>query len=197
MELEEMKMLWGEMSAAIEKQKKSTDTLIIKMTQVNYRHRISKIAVPEKISAVVCAAIIIFIIVNFQKLGTWYLQLFAVLTVVILGALSFLSLRAIHKMSSINISANNYKQTLAEYSKGRLQFMFVQKLSFYLTAILLVVSLPVMVQLIAEKNPFKVTRLWMFYAVSFPFFTIFARWVYKYYSKTTRQIEGLLKDLEE
>ena len=33
MELEEMKTLWGEMSMEIEKQKKLTDSLIIKMTQ--------------------------------------------------------------------------------------------------------------------------------------------------------------------
>ena len=69
MELEEMKARWTEMSATIEKQKQITDTLIIKMTQVNYRNRLSKILIPELAGTLVSFAYCIYIIINFHKLN--------------------------------------------------------------------------------------------------------------------------------
>ena len=196
MELEEMKILWDEMSIEVTKQKKLTHSLIIQMTAVNYKSRLDKIFIPEAISSVLCVAIDLFIVINFQKLGGWYLQLCAVATIFILSALSFLSLRAIKKMRAIDIAGNNYRQTLEAWSKGKLQFMFVQKLSFYLTAVLILVTLPVMSKLVAAVDMFKTSKLWLWYAVIFSFYIIAAQWVYKYYSKTTVRMESLLKELE-
>src|SRR5450432_1999534 len=126
MELEEMKTLWGEMSIEIEKQKKLTDALIIKMTQADYRNKISKILIPEAIGALVCFAGVLYILINFQKLNTWYLSVCGVISVLILLLLPILSIKAIYNIRTINISGNNYKQSLLEYSKSKIQFVFVQ-----------------------------------------------------------------------
>jgi hypothetical protein len=197
MELEKMKTLWQEMSVEIEKQKKLTDSLIIKMTQVNYRNKLSKILIPEAIGAFVCLAGLLFILINFQKLTTWYLIGCGIVSVLILFLLPVLSLRAIRKMRSVNILDNNYKQSLLEYSKGKIQFVFVQKLSFYLGAILLLTVLPVMGQLIDGIDIFIKTSLWLWYAIAFPFFYWFAKGVFKNYNKTSADAENILRELQE
>ncbi|MEO5684635.1 MAG: hypothetical protein ABIQ88_18480 [Chitinophagaceae bacterium] len=197
MELEEMKARWTEMSATIEKQKQITDTLIIKMTQVNYRNRLSKILIPELAGTLVSFAYCIYIIINFHKLTSWYMVVCAVIGLIILMVLPVMSLKAIYNMKSVNIAGSNYKQALLQYAKGKRQFIFVQKLSLYTGAILMLVLLPVMCQLLAGKDLFKMVKLWMWYAIAFPFFMIFAKWVYGYYMKTTRQMDSLLQELEE
>jgi hypothetical protein len=197
MELEEMKALWGEMSIEIEKQKKLTDSLIIRMTQADYRNKINKILIPEAISALVSFAAILFILINFQKLNTWYLLVCGLIAVLILSLLPILSIKAIYKIRSINILNNNYKQSLMEYSKGKMQFVFIQKLSFYMGAILMLVILPVMGKLISRMDFFKETSLWLSYAIAFPFFYWFAKWVFNCYIKSTVDAENILKELKD
>jgi len=196
MELEEMRTLWQEMSAEIEKQKKLTDSLIIKMTQSDHRKKLDAILIPEIAGSLVCLASALYILINLQKLNTWYLLVCGIACLLVLFLLPALSIKAVYKMRSVNISANNYKQSLQQYSKGRMQFVFAQKLSFYLGAILLVAVLPVMSMLIGSKDPFMTNRLWMCYVIMFPFFYLFSRWVFKKYIKTIRDAENILKELE-
>ena len=196
MELEEMKTLWTEMSVEMEKQKKLTDSLIIRMTRSDYRNKINKILLPEAAGTLVCFGMILFVLINFQKLHPWYLQVCGIAGVIILLAMPVLSIKAIFKMRSINISGNNFRQSLLEYSNGKMQFLYAQKAGIYLGAILAVVILPVMGQLIAGKDIFKTTGLWLGYAVAFPFFYWFARWGFKGYLNLTKDAENILKELE-
>ena len=196
MEFEEMKSLWEEMSGKIEQQKKIIDSVIIKMTKSDYKNKIMKIFIPELIGALVCFVAAIYILFSFQKLDRWYLNVCSVVSIVILILLPVLSFNAIHKIRSVNILDNNYKQSLLEYSKGKRQFVFIQKLSFYLGAVLLLAVLPVMGQLIAGKDLFIETRLWLWYAIGYPFFYGFSKWVFRKYAKTTVEAEEILKELE-
>jgi hypothetical protein len=196
MEFEEMKSLWGEMSGKIEQQKKITDSLIIKMTKSDYKNKIMKIFIPELIGALVCFVVAIYILFSFQKLDRWYLNVCGIVSILILILLPVLSFNAIHKIRSVNILDNNYKQSLLEYSKGKRQFVFIQKLSFYLGAVLLLAVLPVMGQLIAGKDLFIETRLWLWYAIGYLFFYGFSKWVFRKYVKTTAEAEEILKELE-
>lgn len=196
MELEEMKSLWEEMSGKFEQQKKMTDSLIIKMTKSDYKNKIMKIFVPELMGALVCFAAALYILISFQKLDNWYLIVCGIVTVLILILLPILSFNAIHKIRSINILNNNYKQSLQEYSKGKQQFVFIQKLSFYLGAVLLLTCLPVMGRLIGGKDLFIETHLWLWYAIAYPFFYGFSKWVFRKYAKATVEAEEILKELE-
>ena len=191
-----MKTLWEEMSIKLEKQKKMTDTLIIQMTRQNYRNKIRKILVPETIGALGCIAQIVFILINFRELDTWYLSACGIIAAVVLFLLPLLSLQSIRALRSVNISQKDFQQSLLDYSKRKKQFVWIQKINFYLGGILLVVILPVMGQLIGGKDIFKVTRLWWVYAVTFIFFYVFARWVYKCYITTAEDAEVILKELE-
>ncbi len=196
MELEEMKTLWGRMSAEIEKQKTITDALVIKMTKAGYRDKINKIWMPELISALGCMAIIMFVLINLQQLNTWYLLVCGIATVAILLVLPILSMKAIYALRSINISKNNYKQSLQEYSKGKMQLVLVQKLGFFLIALLILVMLPVTTKLIAGKNFFMVTRFWFWYLIEFLFFYPTFKWVSGKYIKIVTDAENILKELE-
>src|SRR5258705_13107893 len=196
MEIEEMKILWEEMSLEIEKKNKLTDRMIIKMIQSDYRNKLQNILIPEVIGAFVCLVESLFILVNLQKLNTWYLLACGIVSVLILFLLPIMSLRAIRKIKSINIPDNNYKQSLLEYSRGKLQFVFVQKLSFCLGAVLMLSIIPVMGKLISGTDFFKTTSLWYWYAIGFPFFYFFASWVFKRYRKTVSLAENILKELD-
>jgi hypothetical protein len=196
MEFEEMKSLWGEMSEKIELQKKLTDSLIIRMTKSEYKNIIVKIFIPELIGAIICFIAVLYILLSIQKLDRWYLMAFGITTILILILLPILSFLAIHKIRSVNIPDNNYKQSLLKYSKGKQQFVFIQKLSVCLGAVLLLTVLPVMGQLIAGKDLFIESRLWLWYIVGYPFFYGFSKWVFRKYAKTTAEAESILKELE-
>jgi putative effector of murein hydrolase LrgA (UPF0299 family) len=74
--------------------------------------------------------------------------------------------------------------------------VFAQKVNYLLGAVLMLTILPVTVALIDGKDVFKENWLWFFYAVSFPFYYGFARWVFKKYIKMVADAENMLKELE-
>jgi len=197
MDLEEMKNTWGEMSTEIDKQKKLTDKLIMMMTKEKYNKTLRRISIPETIGTVICYITVLLILFNFEKLDTWYLQLSGLLSVAILIVLPILSLRSIKKMNTVNISKNNIKQTLIDFNKGKQQFKNVQKLGFYMSFIILIVSLPVAGKLMRNKDLFLEDTIWMWYI---PFGVIglflFAKWVFKYYMSSTSEAENILKELD-
>jgi hypothetical protein len=196
MELEQMKIRWKEMSLQLEKQKKLTDTLVVKMMRKDYESKINKILIPELAGDLVCVAGLLYLLLNLERLDTWYLLACGIISAMILVALPLLSLDSIRGLKSVNIAENNCKQTLEQYSRRKIRFVFVQKMSFYLGAILLVTFLPAMGRLMGKKDPFVATRLWMLYALLFPFFLFFSRWVFRSYMKAIRAAESIIKDLE-
>lgn len=196
MELEEMKALWTEMSAALEKQKKMTDSFILQMTRRRYQDKISKIWIPEVIGSAGCFITMLYILANFQKLSPWYIMMCGIMAMITLFLLCFLSLKAIRGIRSVNISKVNYKESLLEYSKASTQFIFVQKLNFYLATVLMLVILPVMVMLMGGKDIFKIGYLWIFYTVAWLFFYPFSKWLFKSYSNMMAQAEEILKEIE-
>lgn len=192
-----MKRTWGEMSNEIDKQKKLTDKLIIIMTQQKYNNVLRGISIPETIGAVICFATVLFVAFNFNKLDTWYLQLSGLLSLIILIVLPVLSLRSIQKMNAINISKNNLKQTIIDFNKAKQQFNTVQKTGFYMSFIILIISLPVASKLLSNKDLFLEEKVWLWYIpFGFLFLYLFAKMVYKYYKKSTTNAENLLKELD-
>jgi transcription antitermination factor NusG len=196
MELDEMKTQWQAMSVEIEKQKKLTDAIIIKMTQLNYKNKINKILLPEASASVICMAALCYLLVNLRHLTTWYLLVCGLIAVVVLFVTPILSISTILKMAAIDVSANDYKQTLAAWSKRKIQFVNGQKLSICLASLIMVVLPPVAFKLIAGMDLFKTGNLWYWYAICFPLFYWGANWVYKYYVKTVGDAENILKELE-
>jgi len=137
------------------------------------------------------------ILINFKKLGAWYLEVCAIAAIVVLFSLCILSLRAICALGSVHISKDSYKESLRAYSKSKIQFVFIQKLSFYLSPLLMLAILPVAVKLFGGKDLFVVTRLWVWYGAAFVLYYPIARWVFRHYIKIVTDAEAILKELEE
>ena len=197
MELEKLRSEWQEMSKEIEKQKILTDKLIIDMTQKKYKNKLKLISIPESIGTVICFAASLYIFINFSKLDNWHLQLSGVFTALFCVVLPILSMRSIFDMQKINMSTSNYKQSLERFAKNKKQFVLIQKASFYLSFILVIVSLPVAAKLMNGKDLFLESKAWLWYIpFGFLFLYLFSKWVFKHYKKTTQFAEELLKDLE-
>ena len=197
MELEKLRSEWQEMSKEIEKQKILTDKLIIDMTQKKYKNKLKLISIPESIGTVICFAAALYIFINFSKLDNWHLQLSGVFTALFCIVLPILSMRSIFGMQKINMSTSNYKQSLERFAKNKKQFVLIQKASFYLSFILVIVSLPVAAKLMNGKDLFLESKAWLWYIpFGFLFLYLFSKWVFKHYKKTTQFAEELLKDLE-
>ena len=65
MELEEMKSIWEDMSQKVDQQKVLTNQLILDMTKERYENNIRRISVPETLSALICFAVVFYLISNF------------------------------------------------------------------------------------------------------------------------------------
>ncbi|AXT49782.1 hypothetical protein D1818_02710 [Aquimarina sp. BL5] len=200
MELEEMKEVWSEISGQLEKQKKLTDKMIIMMTQEQYRKKWNKIAYPEILGTIICFGMALLIFFNISKLETWYNLLFGISSAIILLVLPILSLRSINKMSGINFYKNSYKDTLIKYTKNKKQFQSLQKISYYLSFLLIFLILPVTSKIMDGKDLFtSINNIWpliIFIPIGITFFVFFTKWVKKCYSNNINEAENILKDLQ-
>jgi hypothetical protein len=198
MELEEMKSLWEDMSQKVDQQKVLTDQLIMDMTKERFNTKMRSISVPESISALICFAAIIYIISNFKSLDEWYLQLTGIFTIISCLVLPVLSLKSIQKMKSVHISKSTFKQTVEAYAKGKSKFMQIQKISFYISFLVLVALVIVFGKIMKGIDVFGMTeKLNWLVPSGIGVLFIFSQWVIKKYKKATDLANTILKELED
>ncbi len=197
MELEELQSVWSDMSDQLEKQKKLTHKIIMEMTQEKYRNKFQKFLNYEGLGAIVCLGAAIFMLLNFQKLDTWYFILLGGFTLVFLIGLPVLVLRALYKIKNINILEGNYKDTLVNYARTRNQLLFAQRLGINFSYIFAVISIPLAGKLFNDKDVFLESTTWLWYVpVLLVMLFFFSRWGYKCYVGATDNAEALIKDLQ-
>ncbi len=199
MELEELQATWSEMSQELEKQKKLTNEIILKMTQDRYRKKFSKLRNFETIGAIICYMIAMLVLFKFGKLDTWYLQLCGVLTIGFLIILPTLVLKSLKKIQNLDILNGSYKKNLVIYIKEKNKLLKIQQMGIYLSYLLLFILVPVSTKIISNKNifltsfkPLQVIAL----VVALIFMFFFTRWGYKSYKKITNSAEDILRDLD-
>lgn len=197
MELEELRNDWQRMSKELEKQQLLTDKIIIDMTQEKYNKKLKSISIPETFGAVICIICAMYLILNFNKLDTWYLAVCGVLSVVYLIVLPIKSIRSIRNMQHVIIGSKTIEQTLHDFAKSKRQFWLVQRVGFYLNFIFIVTVLPVMGKILNNKDLFLENKFWYFYI---PFMVVFlvviSKIGLKHYKKATNSAENLLKELD-
>ena len=199
MQLEEMKSLWDEMSLKIDSQQKLTNKLIMEMTQQKFRNRFSTLSLYETSGAVICFLAATFILLNLDKMNTWYLMLCGILSLLILIILPILSLRALYGLKKLNLGKNNYKETLMEFSKRKKNVMLIQQFSVGISIVFMWMVAPVFSMIVNGKDFFMQehsTGLLLFYAASTIGVIFFARWGYGCYKRITASAEKDLKELE-
>ncbi len=199
MQLEEMKNLWDEMSLKIDSQQKLTNKLIMEMTQQKFRKRFSTLSLYETSGAVICFLAATFILLNLDKMNTWYLMLCGILSLLILIIFPILSLRALYGLKKLNLGKNNYKETLMEFSKRKKNVMLIQQFSVGISIVFMWMVAPVFSMIVNGKDFFMQehsTGLLLFYAASTIGVIFFARWGYGCYKRITASAEKDLKELE-
>ena len=198
MELDEMKVLWNEMSTEVEKQKTLTSKLILEMTEQKFNNKLRKISIPESIGAVICFLMALFVLVNFNKLDTWYFLVSGVFTVAYLVLIPLFVLKSISDMKGVNISENNYKQTIQDFAKSKKRFFLLQQLSQLLGVILIITSMLLSAKILNDKDLFVVGGKALIWAVPLLviFLYFFSRWGIKCYRNATMQAEDLLIELD-
>ena len=199
MQLEEMKNLWDEMSLKIDSQQQLTNKLIMEMTQQKFRNSFSTLSLYETSGAVICFIAATFILLNLDKMDTWYLMLCGIFSLIILIILPVLSLRAINGLKKLNLSKNSYKETLIEFSKRKKNMMLIQQFSVGISIILMWMVAPVFSKIVNGKDFFMQehsTGLLLFYAATTIGVIFFARWGYGCYKRITASAEKDLKELE-
>lgn len=199
MELEEMKLLWVNMSKSLDQQKILTDKLIIDMTKERYNNRFSKLQIYESIGAVVCFIFAVFIAVNLTKLNTWYLMMFGIATILLLLLLPVITLRKIHNLKSLNIQESNYKELLIKFQRSKNELLITQKINIFLSYIFVVVLLPVSSKILADKDIFEmqnINKLLICIPIMVIFLFFLSRWGYRCYKSITDSAENILKDID-
>ncbi|MFS4491874.1 hypothetical protein [Maribacter sp. 2308TA10-17] len=199
MEIEEMQALWSEMSDQLEHQKKLTDKIIIDMTQERYSNKFRTLSNYEKVGAVICVGIGLYILVNFGKLDTWYLQACGVFTLAVLFILPVLVLNALKKIRNLNITNKNYKETLLNYEQAKQNLLKLQKTGIFLSFILMFAVSGVFAKVWSNKDFFMIERnFWANFSIVFAvlFAVACSYWGYRAYNRVTSSAENILKELE-
>ncbi len=199
MDLEEIKEVWAEMSDQLEQQKKLTNEIILKMTQQNYTNKFQKVTNYESVGAIFCFLIAMYILLNFGKLDTWYLQLCGGITLAFLLIMPLLVLRALTQIKKLSITENNYKETIVAFEKAKTHLLMIQQFSIYLSFILFFTTIPVASKLISNEDFFimeKENWLYGFIAIVLVFVFFFSRWGYRCYKRITNSAENVLRELE-
>jgi len=198
MNLEDMQNVWSEMTKKIEKQEHLTNQLIMEMTQQKFKNKIGIINKYESGGAIICFIAALFIILNLDKLDTWYLMASGIFVVAYLVIIPMLVLRSIINMQQLDIAGNNYRQSLIDFTKRRKHFLLMQRIALFLNIILVMIILPVFSKIAKGKDLFlDGGNIWYWYLPLMLVFLIpFSRWGYKSYKKMTASAEILLEELE-
>ncbi|PCJ97107.1 MAG: hypothetical protein COA50_05570 [Flavobacteriaceae bacterium] len=200
MDLAEIQTIWSEMSVELEKQKKLTNEIILKMTQQEYRDNMNKIKYPEIFGGVICLAAVLLMLFHFRELDTWPLRICGIICLLILTILPIYSIKAIKQMDSVTILKSNYKQALTEFAKGKKQFLVAQKLSVYLGFLLLAAATVVFSKLMGGENILSMEKI-KSVLVALPFgllfFIVFTRLVTKHSKAKLNSLTQMLEKLEE
>jgi len=199
MEIEELQATWTQMSEELEKQKKLTKEIILKMTHQDYKGRLNKIAIPEKISTVftyVVAAILLF---RFYELDTLPLRICGIITLIILIVLPYFSLKYLNGMRNLNVSELNYKESIVAYEKSKQRYQRFMKFTVYVGFFLMLIIIPVTSKIFNGDDIFSEAQgnfwLW-FLPLGMVFYYLFTRKIIGFYNSNIKKAGVILEDLE-
>ncbi|PKB44472.1 hypothetical protein AX016_2691 [Cellulophaga sp. RHA19] len=199
MNIEDMQNVWEKMGQDLEHQKKLTNTLILKMTQERFTNKFSKLATYETLGALICFIAAFVIVLNFNKLDTWYLILCGILLTTYFVALPAFVLKSLYAIKAIKIDVASFASTLKKYVKAKNKLMLAQQLGIYLNFAALLLVIPVFSKLFKDKDVFVTTNaIWYWLLPILITLMIFvSKWGYNCYKKITNSAETLLKELED
>lgn len=198
MELEEMKSLWNDMSARVEKLEIVNKQNIMKMTEQKYRNTFSKMMKIELVGFAICLIFGVGVLFNLDKMNTWYLLICGIVALVCYLIIPSIAILNIKRMNSLKIAVSNQKTLLTEFAKRKKRLLFLQRYSGVYALITMFVTLPV-ISMISNNEDFFLKEhspwLWVFVGLLTIGVLLFSRYGYSWYKKTTASAEATLMEL--
>lgn len=199
MEIEELQATWTQMSEELEKQKKLTKEIILKMTHQDYKNRLNKIAIPEKISAVFTYLVAAILLFRFYELDTVPLRICGVITLCILIVLPYFSLKYLNAMQNLDVSVLNYKESIVAYEKSKQRYQRFMKFTVYAGFVLMLIIIPVVSKIFDGDDIFSESQGYFWYwflPLGMVFYYLFTRKIIGCYNSNIKKAGVILEDLE-
>ena len=198
MELEEMKSLWNDMSARVEKIEIVNQQNIIKMTEQKYRNTFSFMFNAELIGALISFLFGAVIIYNFGTFNTWYLQLCGFVGLLMYVLIPVIVVVNIKNLKQLDLATNNQKNLFAEFTKRKKRLLFIQQFSGTYVVLTMFVTMPISAMIFNGKDFFLKEHspyLWLFLAAAAIVMLFIARRGNACYKKATASAEATLMEL--
>ncbi|NAS32379.1 hypothetical protein GTQ40_15450 [Flavobacteriaceae bacterium R38] len=195
MELEEMQAVWSEMSDQLEKQKKLTNEIILKMTQQQYKKKINKIVYSELIGFIICLISAIYILINFHKLDHWFTISCGIITLALFIVGPIISFNWLKRMKKINVIDNNYKQTLTDFAKIQEKAFKYKNYSYVLGIGAMLITVPVFAKIMGGKDLEFDPGLLFDLFVGVIITSVFIYFITKFYGRTMKSAADTLAEL--
>ena len=199
MELEELQATWAQMSVELEKQKRLTNEIILKMTQRDYKDRLNKVAIPEKISTVFTFGVALLLLFKFHELDTLLLRICGVITLAMLIILPIISLRYLIHMHTIDIINRSYTEGIKAFAINKQRYQKFLKLTVYLGFVLMLIIIPVISKIFNGKDIFTESHsnFWMWFVpIGACFYYLFSKRVINCYSSNIKKAGDILEELK-
>ncbi|ERM80447.1 hypothetical protein P872_21800 [Rhodonellum psychrophilum GCM71 = DSM 17998] len=197
MELEEMKATWEALSQKVAQQEKLTHKMIENMTHQKYKSRLNKILYPEILGSIICFLGAIFMILNFQAIEGPIMQVFGILSILLLFGLPIISLASLSGLRKVNVSLMTYAEAIRNYSLQKIRFQKLQKLNVSMALLFLLIATPVFM----EMNGKDISNIPYFWKLIFPLGVIlflgFSVWVLKNYNSALKKAEDTLSEIQK
>jgi phosphatidylserine synthase len=197
MELDDLKNTWKDIDNQLKKQQNLNPKMIDQMTKTKYYSSLKKIAYSEIIGVIICLAGAAYVLVNFSKLNTTFLQgagIISILLLLTLSGVSLISLRQFNMKENVN---EPYAATLKVFAIKKIRFHKFQRINITLSYLLLVTTIILLSKFFGGNDITDSKYFWVFsFSFGYIFLLFYSKWVMKYYNKTLRQTEELLLELQ-
>ncbi len=196
MELDDLKNTWEDISGRVNKQQHLSPEIIEKITRAKYYPGFKKIAYPEITGVIICIAAAVFVILTFSRLDTHFLQGVGIVFIVLLLALSAISVLSLRQFSRKGDVNKTYAETLKDFAVQKIRFHKLQRINATLSYVLLVTTIVLLSKLFGNNDITNSKYFWIYsFSFGYIFLLCFTGWVNKYYKKTLQQTEALLIEL--
>jgi hypothetical protein len=196
MELDDFKKTWNETKIQVQKEQEINPIKLKIISNQKYQLKMKRIIIPELVGSIVCLAAAVFIGFNFRNLDTALLQGAGVISILLLLLLPVISALSTSQISTpVNVN-KPYAEILKAFAIKKIRFVKLQKMNVTLCYLLLVNIIVLLSKLLGETDLSYNKYFWLFaFTIGFIFLLFYSRWVEKYYHRTLRQSEELLREL--
>ena len=198
MDLDEMKLAWSDMTVQMEQQKKLTDDIILKMTQEKSTSRLGRIIALESFGLLVTFIALVYVILNFDKLGDW-LEItggFGTIAIMVLG-IGF-GINIILKAKRIDLAKHDLTTTINYFKRFKATLGLYKRLSIAINIIAPLFVFPLAFALFSDKNILENPAIAGKGIIAAIIITPVVLWlIIKFYKKNIGAVNSAFKNLKD